>query len=89
MHAQDHAPFDAGTLETGTQPATRARAVMPEGPDDAAIRFLAGDSDTPLAWRPYRLTIGGRLVLGRTDGDGCSALLSGAQRSQMTHWEVT
>lgn len=89
MHAQDHAPFDAGTLETEAQPPARARAVVPEGLEDAVIRFFASNSDTPLAWRPYRLYIGGRLVLGRTDGDGCSALLSGAQRSQMTDWEVT
>lgn len=89
MHAQDHATFDGGALETGAQPLARARAVVPDGPEDAAIRFLASDSEQPLAWRPYRLTIGGRLVLGRTDVDGCSALLSSAERGQMTHWEVT
>ncbi|MDQ2819597.1 MAG: hypothetical protein M3Y65_04240 [Pseudomonadota bacterium] len=89
MHAQDHAPFDAGTLETGALPLARARAVVPEGLEDAVIRFYASDSDAPLAWRPYRLYIGGRLVLGRTDGDGCSALLSSAERRQMTNWEMT
>lgn len=88
MHAQDHATFDAGTLEKGAQPAAHARAVVPDGPEDAAIRFFASDSEQPLAWRPYRLTIGGCLVFGRTDGDGCSALMSNEERGQMTHWEV-
>lgn len=90
MHAQDHAPFDAGTLEKSPHPAARARAVVPDGPEDDVIRFFASESDSeqPLAWRPYRLTIGGRLVLGRTDGDGCSALMSSAERGQITHWEV-
>jgi len=88
MHAQEHATFDAGGLEPGARPATQARAVMPEGTGDAALRFVASDSGAPLAWRPYRLHIGGRLVLGRTDGHGCSAPLTGAERGQLTDWEV-
>jgi len=88
MHAQEHATFDAGALEPGGTDALQARAVMPAGQDDAAIRFLAMDSDTPLAWRPYRLHIGGRLVLGRTDAGGCTAQLTSAERAQLTDWEV-
>lgn len=89
MHAQGHATFEAGTLD---QPATApaiARAVIPVGNDDAAIRFLAQGGDTPLAWRPYRLHIGERLVLGRTDADGCTGRLTSAERAQLTDWNVT
>jgi hypothetical protein len=88
MHAQDHAIFDAGALDQRADPPVRARAVMPEGTADAAICFLAEDSGAPLAWRPYRLRIGARLVLGRTDGDGCTSLLNGAERAQLTDWEL-
>jgi len=88
MHAQDHAIFDNGALDLRADPPVRARAVLPEGLADAAIRFLAEDSGAPLAWRPYRLRIGARLVLGRTDGEGCTALLTGAERAQLTHWEL-
>jgi hypothetical protein len=88
MHAQAHETFDAGALDQRADPPVQARAVMPEGMGDAAIRFLAQDSGAPLAWRPYRLHIGARLVLGRTDGDGCSVLLNGAERAQLTDWEV-
>ena len=88
MHAQDYATFDAGALDQRADPPVQARAIMPEGKEDAVIRFLAQDTGAPLAWRPYRLHIGARLVLGRTDGDGCSALLTSVERAQLTDWEV-
>ena len=88
MHAQEHAAFDTGTLDQSAIPPASARAVIPEGNEDAGIRFLALDSDTPLAWRPYRLHIGARLVLGRTDADGCTARLTSAERAQLTDWDV-
>lgn len=88
MHAQDHASFDASTLEPDARTRTPARAVMPPESGDAAIGFLAPDSDAPLAWRPYRLHIGARLVLGRTDAQGLTAPLSSAERAGLTGWEV-
>lgn len=78
MNAQQHASFDA----------TTARAVIPPGMDDAPVRFVAPDSGAALAWRPYRLHIGTRLVLGRTDENGFTQHLSGAERAALQHWEV-
>jgi len=88
MHAQDHASFDASTLERSTGKPAAARAVIPPGMDDAAIRFVALDNGAALAWRPYRLHIGARLVLGRTDENGFTAQLSCAERAAVTDWEV-
>jgi hypothetical protein len=88
MNAQSHDLFDAGGAGQRAQPRILARAVMPEGAQDAAIRFVAQDTGAPLAWHPYRLQIGHCLVLGRTDGDGCSARLNGAERAQLTGWEL-
>ncbi len=88
MHAQDHASFDATTLERSAHTPAAARAVIPPGKDDAAIRFVAPDDGAALAWRPYRLHIGARLVLGRTDEYGFTAQLSGAERAAVTDWEV-
>lgn len=88
MHAQSHDMFDAGGADQHPQAPILARAVMPEGTQDAPIRFVAQDTGAPLAWHPYRLQIGHRLVLGRTDGDGCSAKLNGAERAQLTGWEL-
>ena len=88
MHAQDHASFDASTLERSPGTSAAARVVIPPGKDDAAIRFVAPDSGAALAWRPYRLHIGARLVLGRTDENGFTAQLSGAERAALTDWEV-
>ena len=88
MHAQAHASFDASTLERDARMPVPARAVIPPGKEDAAIRFVALESGAALAWRPYRLHIGARLVLGRTDENGFTAQLSGAERAALTDWEV-
>jgi hypothetical protein len=88
MQAQDHAAFDAGTVETGARSPVAARAVIPDGMDDAPVRFVAPDTGTALAWRPYRLHIGARLVLGRTDENGFTAQLSGPERVLLSDWEV-
>jgi len=88
MHAQDHASFDAGALEHGAHSPVAARAVIPEGMDEAAVRFVAPDTGAALAWRPYRLHIGARLLLGRTDANGFTAQLSGLDRVQLRAWEV-
>jgi hypothetical protein len=88
MHAQDHAVFDAGTLETGARNVVPARIVMPAGTGDAPICFVDVDTETPLAWRPYRLQIGAHLVLGRTDAAGSTAVLTGAQRGALAGWEL-
>jgi hypothetical protein len=77
MHAQDHAIVEAG-----------ARLVMPSGTEDAAICFVDRATATPLAWRPYRLQIGPHLVLGRTDAEGCTAVLTGAQRAGLAGWAL-
>ncbi len=88
MHAQEHASFDASTLERDARTPAAARAVIPPGKEDAAIRFIALENGAALAWRPYRLHIGARLVLGRTDEHGFTAQLSGAERAALTDWEV-
>lgn len=88
MHAQDHASFDAGTVETSARSVTPARIVMPTGTEDAPVCFVDIDAGTPLAWRPYRLQIGDRLVLGRTDGNGFTAALTSAQRALLGDWEL-
>jgi hypothetical protein len=80
MQAQAHASFDAAAVE--------ARAIIPAGIDDAPIRFVASDSGVGLAYRPYRLHIGLRLVLGRTDENGFTAQLNGAERAALTAWDV-
>ena len=80
MHAQAHASFDAAAVET--------RAIIPPGTDDAPIRFVASDSGVGLAYRPYRLHIGLRLVLGRTDENGFTAQLGGLDRAALTAWDV-
>jgi hypothetical protein len=80
MHAQAHASFDAGVAE--------ARAIIPAGIDDAPIRFVARNGGAAMAYRPYKLHIGLRLVLGRTDENGFTAHLSGADRAALTAWEV-
>lgn len=80
MHAQAHATFDAA--------AVAARAIIPAGVDDAPIRFVASDSGVGLAYRPYRLHIGLRLVLGRTDENGFTARLTGYDRAALTAWDV-
>lgn len=87
MHAQTHAAFDADAPD-GTRTHSVARAVVPGGKDQAPIRFVARDSGAALAYRPYRLHIGARLVLGRTDENGFTAQLSGAERAALTDWEV-
>ena len=88
MHAQAHAAFDAGALENLGQPAQQARAIIPAGKDDAPLRFVAPGSNAALAYRPYRLHIGTRLVLGRTDANGFTAQLSGPERAALTDWDV-
>lgn len=88
MHAQEHASFDASAVEQSARAPLAARAVIPEGDGDAPIRFVAQQSDEALAWRPYRLHIGGRLVLGRTDENGFTAQLTSAERAALTDWEV-
>lgn len=88
MPAQDHAAFDAGTVETGAHSPVAARAVIPDGMDDAPVRFVVPDTGAALAWRPYRLHIGARLVLGRTNENGFTAQLSGPERVQLSNWEV-
>jgi hypothetical protein len=88
MNAQDHASFDASTLEHSADTPAAARAVIPPGMDDAAIRFVTLENGEAMAWRPYRLHIGARLVLGRTDENGFTAQLSGAERAALTDWEV-
>lgn len=82
MHAQDHAIVGAGTLEMC------ARMVMPQGTEDAPIGFVDAATGTPLAWRPYRLEIGEHLVLGRTDAEGCTAVLTSAQRTALGGWTL-
>lgn len=88
MHAQEHASFDAGALENNQPVPVRARAVIPPGPDDAPIRFVTHDNGAALAYRPYRLHIGTRLVLGRTDANGFTAQMTGRDRAAITDWEV-
>jgi hypothetical protein len=88
MHAQEHASFDADAPDTGPRRLAPARAVMPAGTDDAAICFVDRDAGTPLAYRPYRLRIGARLLLGRTDADGLSAVLTSLERAALSEWEV-
>lgn len=88
MHAQEHGSFDAGTVETAERLPVAARAVIPPGSDDAPLRFVAPGTETSLAFRPYRLHIGARLVLGRTDSNGFTAHLSGAERAALRDWEV-
>lgn len=88
MHAHEHASFDAGAAERSPGTRLAARAVIPAGAGDAPLRFLAPDDGAALAWRPYRLHIGARLVLGRTDENGFTAQLSGAERAALTDWEV-
>jgi hypothetical protein len=41
-----------------------------------------------MAYRPYKLHIGLRLVLGRTDENGFTAQLSGADRAALTAWDI-
>jgi hypothetical protein len=88
MHAQAHAAFDANTLENMHRTHVPARAVIPAGNETAPVRFLAPGSNSPLAYRPYRLHIGPRLVLGRTDENGFTAPLSGVERATLTDWQV-
>lgn len=88
MQAQDHAPFDAGALEPGARSPVAAHVVIPEGKEDAPLRFVAPDSGAALAWRPYRLQIGARLLLGRTDENGFTVQLSSADRLALRDWEV-
>ena len=88
MHAQAHAAFDASTLEnTGNTP-LQARAVIPAGNDNAPVRFVAPGSNAALAYRPYRLHIGTRMMLGRTDENGFTAQLSGKERAALADWDV-
>lgn len=88
MHAQIHAAFDASTLENVQRTQVPARAVIPAGNDNAPVRFVTPGSNSALSYRPYRLHIGARLVLGRTDENGFTAQLSGAERAALTDWEV-
>lgn len=88
MHAQEHASFDAGTVDTADHTPVAARAVIPAGNDAAPLRFVAPGTEAALAFRPYRLHIGARLVLGRTDSNGFTAQLSGAERAALRDWEV-
>lgn len=88
MHAQEHASFDASALENHARENLPARAVIPAGKGEAPIRFIAPGTDAALGWRPYRLHIGARLLLGRTDENGFTALLTGAERAALTSWEV-
>lgn len=88
MHAQAHASFDTTTVENAADTPTSARAVIPEGNGDAPVRFVERDGGAALAYRPYRLHIGTRLVLGRTDEYGFTAQLSRAERVALSHWEV-
>lgn len=88
MHAQDHAPFDAGTLETNARSDIPAHVVMPSGTEDAPMCFIDRVTGMPLAWRPYRLQIGEHLVLGRTDSEGCTAVLTSAQRAALAGWTL-
>ena len=88
MHAQAHASFDANAMENAGHHPFTARAVIPPGSDDAPLRFVDTDGGAALAYRPYRLHIGARLVLGRTDENGFTALLAGAERAALTDWEV-
>lgn len=88
MHAHDHASFDASTLEKMTSTPVLARAVIPPGMDDAPIRFVAQDNGAALAYRPYRLHIGTRLVLGRTDVNGFTAQMTGLERAALSDWEI-
>ena len=88
MHAQEHASFDASAAEPTVRTTLAARAVIPEGNGDAPLRFMAQHTGAALAWRPYRLHIAGRLVLGRTDANGFTAPLSGAERAALADWEV-
>lgn len=88
MHAQDHAVFDAGTLDADARSAAPASMVMPKGNADAPICFVDCDTGAPLAWRPYRLQTGAQLVLGRTGADGCTAVLTGAQRAALAGWAL-
>jgi len=88
MHAQEHASFDTGASEPVARACVAARLVMPPDTGAAAIRFVDHDAGTPLAYRPYRLHIGTRLVLGRTDEAGCTAVLSSLERAALGQWEV-
>lgn len=88
MHAQAHASFDAHPADDAAPTPATARAVIPEGNDNAPLRFVERDSGAALAYRPYRLHIGARLLLGRTDENGFTAQLSGAERVGLTDWEV-
>jgi hypothetical protein len=88
MQAQEHASFDAGTLDNHPRPTLAARAVIPPGGMDAPVRFVARDGNAALAYRPYRLHIGTRLVLGRTDANGFTTQLTRLEREQLTDWEV-
>lgn len=88
MHAQAHASFEANAIENAQYSPATARAVIPAGNDDAPLRFVDTDGGAALAYRPYRLHIGARLVLGRTDGNGFTAQLTGAERAALTDREV-
>jgi len=88
MHAQAHASFDASVVENAAHTPATARAVIPEGNDEAPLRFVESDGNAALAYRPYRLHIGARLLLGRTDENGFTTQLSGAERAALTDWEV-
>lgn len=88
MFAQAHDTFEASSLERSARTPVQARAIVPDDSADAPIRFLAPDADTALAWRPYRLQIGTRLLLGRTDEQGCTAPLCASDRAALLHWEI-
>lgn len=88
MHAQEHASFDATALERGARTPVPARAINPPGSDAAPVRFVTQDTGAALAYRPYRLHIGTRLVLGRTDANGFTAQMTAPERAALTDWEV-
>jgi uncharacterized Zn-binding protein involved in type VI secretion len=74
-------PEHAAAAIPMTRPATASDGAIP-------LRLLHPHTREPLSFRPYKLELSGKVLEGRTDGEGCTQPLSAAERASLLAWHV-